>query len=265
MELGLKGKVAIITGGSDGIGKATAIRLGQEGANTVIIARREDVLEKAASEIRGKSKAEIITVVGDVTKKLDIQRTIETAYSKFGRIDILVNNAGRSSANQFENVEDSIWETDLDLKLFAAIRFSRDVIPYMRKIGSGRIINVTAISGKTPGKSSLPTSVTRAAGIALTKAMSKDLAEYNILVNTVCIGVIKSGQQSDGFMNQIKVNKDLTIETYYNQIATNRAVPLGRVGESQEAGDVIAFLASERASYLTGISINIDGGISAST
>ena len=135
----------------------------------------------------------------------------------------------------------------------------------MRKIGSGRIINVTAISGKTPGKSSLPTSVTRAAGIALTKAMSKDLAAYNILVNTVCIGVIKSGQQSDGFTKQIETDKDLTIQEYYNQIAINRAVPLGRVGESEEAGDVIAFLASERASYLTGISINIDGGISATT
>ena len=265
MELDLKGKVAIITGGSDGIGKATAIRLGQEGTNTVIMARRQDVLEKAASEIKEKSKAEVLTVVGDVTKKADIEKTINTAYSKFGRIDILVNNAGRSSANQFENVEDSIWENDINLKLFAAIRFSRNVIPYMRKIGSGRIINVTAISGKTPGKSSLPTSVTRAAGIALTKAMSKDLAAYNILVNTVCIGVIKSGQQSDGFTKQIETDKDLTIQEYYNQIAINRAVPLGRVGESEEAGDVIAFLASERASYLTGISINIDGGISATT
>ena len=265
MELGLKGKVAIITGGSDGIGKATAIRLGQEGTNTVIIARRKDILEKAASEIRSKGTAEVVTVVGDVTNKADIKRTIETAENKFGRIDILINNAGRSSANQFENVEDSIWENDLNLKLFAAIRFSRHVIPYMRKIGSGRIINVTAISGKTPGKSSLPTSVTRAAGIALTKAMSKDLAAYNILVNTVCIGVIKSGQQADGFLNQIKRNKDLTIANYYNQIAINRSVPLGRVGESEEAGDVIAFLASERASYLTGISINIDGGISTTT
>ena len=121
MELDLKGKVAIITGGSDGIGKATAIRLGQEGTNTVIMARRQDVLEKAASEIKEKSKAEVLTVVGDVTKKADIERTINTAFSKFGRIDILVNNAGRSSANQFENVEDSIWENDLNLKLFAAI------------------------------------------------------------------------------------------------------------------------------------------------
>lgn len=166
-------------------------------------------------------------------------------------------------AKPFEAVSDDDWESDFGLKVWGAIRFIRAVIPEMRKVGGGRIINVTNLSGRTPGASSMPTSISRAAGIAITKGLSKDLAKDNILVNTVCIGLIKSGQHERRYARLQPENPNLTMEGLYAEMAKTRGVPLGRVGEAQEAGDVITFLASGRASYLTGIAINIDGGTSA--
>ena len=148
----------------------------------------------------------------------------------------------------------------MDLKLFGAIRFCRLAIPHMREQGGGRIINVTNLGAKAPAAASVPTSVSRAAGIAVTKAMSKEFAQDNILVNTVCIGLIKSGQHESRFERTMSDNPDNTLEGMYESMGSR--VPLGRVGEAAEAGDVIAFLASERASYLTGIAVNIDGGTS---
>jgi len=173
-----------------------------------------------------------------------------------------VNNAGQADARPFESVTDEAWQEDFDLKLWAAIRFARLAIPHMRKVGGGRIINVTNLGAKAPGPSSVPTSVSRAAGVALTKALSKDLAKDGILVNTVCIGLIKSGQHERRYQQLKAQNPNLALEQFYTQLAQRRDVPLGRVGEEEEAGDVIAFLASERASYLTGIAVNIDGGAS---
>jgi 3-oxoacyl-[acyl-carrier protein] reductase len=263
VDLGLADKVAIITGGSDGIGKAAAHRMAEEGARVVIVARRPDVLEAAAKEIEAATKGVVLPVQGDVTEPATISRVVKTTLDHFGRIDILVNNAGVSMAKPFEAVSDDDWESDFGLKVWGAVRFIRAVIPEMRKVGGGRIINVTNLSGRTPGASSMPTSISRAAGIAITKGLSKDLAKDNILVNTVCIGLIKSGQHERRYARQKVDNPSLTLEELYVGLAKARGVPLGRVGEAREAGDVIAFLASERASYLTGVAINIDGGNSA--
>jgi NAD(P)-dependent dehydrogenase (short-subunit alcohol dehydrogenase family) len=202
-------------------------------------------------------------VQGDVTEAATADRVVKTTLDHFGQIDILVNNAGTSMAKPFEAVSDGDWEADFDLKVWGAVRLIRAVIPEMRKVGGGRIINVTNLGGRTPGPSSMPTSISRAAGIAITKGLSKDLAKDNILVNTVCIGLIKSGQNRRGYDRQKAANPHLTIEEFYVERAKARGIPLGRVGEAHEAGDVIAFLASERASYLTGVAINIDGGASA--
>ena len=259
MDLGLKGKVAIVTGGSQGIGRAAAHRLLQEGAKVVICARRKEVLAKASQEMRNQTMGEVLPVEADVTKIADIKRVVEITVRSFGGLNILVNNAGQSAAGSFESISDEAWSADIDLKLLAAVRFSRAAILHMRQAGGGRIINVTNLGGKAPGPASVPTSVTRAAGIALTK----DLAKDNILVNTVCIGLIKSGQQERRYQRMRAQGHNLSLDQYYDRIAKGRNVPLGRVGEAAEAGDVIAFLASERASYLTGTSINIDGGSSA--
>ena len=247
MDMGLEGKVAIITGGSDGIGKAAALSMAKEGANVVIVARRQEVLEQAL----------------DITTEGASQKMIKTALDNFGRVDIIVNNAGASMAKPFENVSHEDWQSDFELKVWAAVRLMQDSIGEMRKVGGGRIINVTNLGGRTPGPASMPTSISRAAGIAITKGLSKDLAKENILVTTVCIGLVKSGQHQRRYDARIKKEPNLTLSTFYDELALARNVPIGRVAEPEEAGDVIAFLASERASYLTGIAVNLDGGASA--
>ena len=258
MELGLRGKVALITGGSEGIGRATAEELAREGARVAICARRPDAVEEAARAIRATTGGEVIGVPADVRRADEIERCVEIVAAQLGTITLLVNNAGTSAAHPFESVDDGAWYGDLDLKLMAAVRTSRLVIPGMRAAGGGRIVNVTNIGAKQPGANSLPTSVSRAAGLALTKALSKELAKDNILVNTVCIGLIKSAQISRAAQSR---HPGLPLDDAFARMG--EPIPLGRVGEAAEAAAVITFLLSEKASYVTGVAINIDGGTSA--
>jgi 3-oxoacyl-[acyl-carrier protein] reductase len=254
MDLGLKGKVAIVTGGTEGIGKATALKLAQEGASVAICARRKELLDRVAAEI-SRTGAQVLAVAADMSRNEDIERFMRAVVDRFGRIDILVNNAGTSSRGRFLEVDDAAWSQDVELKVFGAIRCSRLAIPHMKKQAGGRIINITISSAKQPGAQSMPTSVSRAAGLALTKALSKEFAADNILVNTVCIGKIKSGQHERRYTRD-----GLTPERYYGEMAKD--IPMKRVGEAEEVANVIAFLASDAASYVTGSSINLDGGIS---
>lgn len=257
MDLNLDGRVALITGASEGIGKATALSLAREGCRVGMCARRPDVLEAAAEEVRSATGAEVLAIPTDVTRPEELERAVQIIGGEFGPVYILVNNAGQSAAAPFDAVGDDVWAADLDLKLMAAVRASRLVVPMMREDGGGRIVNVVNIGAKQPGPSSLPTSVSRAAGIALTKAMSKDLARYNILVNAVCIGLIKSAQIERGARRRFP---DLPLDDAWRKMG--EGVPLGRVGEAREAADLITFLCSDRASYITGVAINMDGGSS---
>ncbi len=258
MDLGLVGKVAVITGGSEGIGRATARSLGREGAHVVICARRTDVLEHAAAEIARETGAEIVPISADVSRGKDVERLIGETVGRFGRLDVLVNNAGTSQAREFETVSDEAWQDDLDLKLFGAIRSIRLAIPHLRVAG-GSVINVLNIGAKQPAAASVPTSVSRAAGMALTKALSKELASAQIRVNAVLIGLIKSAQHERRWQAQ----GGPSLSDFYAGMARERAIPLGRVGEAEEVGDLITFLASSRAAYITGVAINADGGASA--
>ncbi|MFJ7824868.1 SDR family NAD(P)-dependent oxidoreductase [Psychrobacillus sp. NPDC096623] len=256
MELGISGKVAIVTGSSKGIGLQTALQLVKEGAKVVLCARGEEDLKEAAAFIKTETGAEVLVVPGDITKEEACQQIVQKTVDHYGHVDILVNNAGTSSANHFESVDTDLWQTDLDLKLFGAIHTSKAAIPYMRKVGGGAIVNVTAVLGKTPPANSLPTTVSRAAGMALTKAMSKDLGKDNIRVNTVCIGLIRSNQIESMWK---KDARELTWEEYSRNVV-GPSIPLNRIGETAEAANVITFLVSDAASYVTGTSINIDGG-----
>ena len=260
MDLGLAGKVAIITGGSEGIGRAAARSLGREGARVVVCARRADVLERAAGQVAEETGAEIVPVAADVSRAPDVERVIRTTADRFGRLDVLVNNAGTSRALRFETVSDEDWQDDLDLKLFGAIRTTRLAIPHLRQAGGGSVINILNIGAKQPAAASVPTSVSRAAGMALTKALSKELAPDNIRVNAVLIGLIKSGQHERRWHAQ---GGGGTLEEFYAAMARDRGIPLGRVGEAEEVGDLVAFLSSARAAYITGVAINADGGTSA--
>jgi 3-oxoacyl-[acyl-carrier protein] reductase len=257
MDLGLQGKVAAITGGSEGIGRATALRFCEEGARVAICARREDVLRKTAREIEAATGGEVLALPADVMHPADCERFMRCTIERFGRLDILVNNAGRSSAMPFEEADDEAWREDLEVKLYGAIRCTRLAIPYMRKQGGGRIINMTAIAGKQPGAHSVPTSVTRAAGINLTKALANEYAADNILVNTICLGCLKSAQWTRRWQAQFS---HMTLDEFYAK--QGESIPLKRLGEAEDVADLVCFLASERARYITGTAINIDGGIS---
>lgn len=254
MDLGLKGKVAVVTGGTEGIGKATALTLAREGAKVAICARRQPLLDAVAAEIT-KAGGEALAISADMSKAADCERFINEVVKRFGGIDILLNNAGTSKRGNFLDLTDDEWSADLELKVFGAVRCSRLAIPHMKKRGGGRIINITISSAKQPGAGSYPTSVSRAAGLAITKALSKEFAADNILVNTICIGKIKSGQ------HERRYTKDgISADEYYGKMSKD--IPLKRAGEAQEVANVIAFLASDAASYVTGTSINLDGGIS---
>jgi len=254
VELGLKGKVAAITGGTEGIGRATALRLAREGAKVAICARGQEKLDNTAAELK-KAGAEVLAVSADMSKAADVERFMKAVIERFGRVDILVNNAGTSARGKFLEIEDKTWSSDIELKVFGAIRCTRLAVPHMKKNGGGSILNITISSAKQPGAESYPTSVSRAAGLALTKALSKEYAADNIRVNTVCIGKIKSGQHERRYTREGKKAED-----YYRE--TSKDIPLGRVGEADEVANVITFLVSDAASYVTGTSVNLDGGIS---
>jgi len=252
LDLGLGGKVAIITGGSEGLGRAAAQRLAAEGARVAICARRPDVLERAAEEIR-KGGGQVLARSVDVSKADQIEKFVGEVMSEWGGVDILLNNAGTSAAASFEAVDDAAWIHDLELKLFSAVRLCRLCIPLMKKRGGGRIINVTNLGAKTPSARGLPTSVSRAAGINLTKSLANEYAADKILVNTICIGLVKSAQW------ERRAEGDL--DAFYKDTA--KRVPIGRMGEAEEFGDLVAFLVSERAAFITGTAINFDGGMAA--
>ncbi|MBE0615770.1 MAG: SDR family oxidoreductase [Burkholderiales bacterium] len=255
MDLELKDKVAIVTGGTQGIGRATALRLAAEGASVVIAARGREGLDAVAAEIRAAG-GKVAAAQADVSRAEDCAKLVSEAVKAFGRLDILVNNAGTSAVGDFESVTDDIWQADFELKLFAAIRLARLAIPHMKQQGGGRIVNITNIGAKQPRAKSMPTTVTRAAGLAFTKALSKEFAPHQILVNTICIGLVRAGQHEK---KAAKAGK--TVEQLYADMA--RDIPLGRVGRAEEVANAIAFLVSGAASFITGSSINLDGGASA--
>jgi 3-oxoacyl-[acyl-carrier protein] reductase len=253
MELGLKGKIAIVTGGSEGMGRAAAERLARSGARVTVCARRKDVLERTAEELRKATGGELLAIAADVSRVADCENVVATTVRQFGGVDILLNNAGTSAAAPFEKVGDEAWQADFELKVMGAIRMSRLVIPHMKQRGGGRIINVTTVGGKAPRAQGLPTSVSRAAGINLTKSLANEYAADRILVNTICIGLVKSAQMA-------RRAKDGDVEAHYREIG--KRVPIGRIAEASEFGDLVAFLVSERAGYITGAAINFDGGMS---
>ena len=263
MDFGLEGKVAVVGGASKGLGRACALGLAREGARVVVCSRSVENLTLAAREIADETGAEVVPVPSDLSTLDGVQSLINQTVEQMGGLDIIVNNSGGPPAGTAEGADEEAWAQAIQMSLLFFARMSREAVPLMRERGGGRIINVTNLGGRTPGPASMPTSISRAAGIAITKGLSKDLAKENILVTTVCIGLVKSGQHQRRYDARLEKEPSLSLETFYDELAQARSVPIGRVAEPEEAGDVIAFLASERASYLTGIAVNLDGGASA--
>ena len=258
MEVRLDGKVALITGGSLGLGRAMAIRFAEAGASVGITARGEEALASTAAEIRKMSGSNrVATFACDVSNSASLEEMHKSITSELGAIDILVNNAGTSQRGPFLGVSDELWQNDLNLKLFAAIRLTRLSIPSMKEKKWGRIINVLNIGAKAPPAEGAPTAVSRAAGMALTKALAGEFAKDNILVNALLVGLIDSNQH---LIRHQSSNSTGSYESFLEDMATSQNIPLGRVGKAEEFADVACFMASDRASYLSGTALNVDGG-----
>jgi 3-oxoacyl-[acyl-carrier protein] reductase len=254
MNITLTGRSAIITGGSKGIGLAMAHRFAASGADVAIVARGREALDQAVKEIGKSTKARVIAVQGDVARAADVQRVYNDVMKAFGKIDIVVNNAGESRAEPFEQLTDEILQVDLDQKLFAALRLTRLVWPQMKERRWGRIINVLNIGAKAARPASMPTSLSRAAGMALTKVLSNEGAPFNVLVNALLVGFIESDQWV-----RRAAGLGVDYQTYLNERA-GKEVPLGRAGKAEEFANLACFLVSDAGSYITGTAINVDGG-----
>jgi NAD(P)-dependent dehydrogenase (short-subunit alcohol dehydrogenase family) len=254
MNVTMKDRVAVITGGSKGIGLACARRFAESGARVAIVARGAEDLAAARAALP-KDGLEVRDYVCDVSTAAEIAKAHEKIVADFGKIDILMNNAGTSRTMAFESITDEVWQQDLDLKLFAAIRFSRLVWGGMKQRKWGRIINVLNTYAKAPAPGSAPTSVSRAAGMALTKVMAGEGAEHNILVNAMLVGLIVSDQW-------VKKHAATAPGTDFDAFTKTLAkgVPLGRMGTAEEFANLACFLASDQGSYITGTATNVDGG-----
>ena len=257
MEARLDGRTALITGGSRGLGRAMAMEFAKSGADVGIIARRPDVVAQTVAEIKAVSKGKAFGYAGDIAKADDIKRIFDQAVKDMGRVDIVVNNAGTAMAKPFETISDEDWQADLELKLFGAIRMIRLALPGMKLRRWGRIINIVNTGGKTPRANSAPTTVTRAAGIALTKVLAGECAPHNILVNALCTGLIITDQTER--ITQMRA-PGLPLDEAIVELG--KTVPLGRLGTAEEYANVACFLCSDANGYVTGTAINIDGGAS---
>jgi NAD(P)-dependent dehydrogenase (short-subunit alcohol dehydrogenase family) len=255
VDLELKGKSILITGGTDGLGLALATRLAAEGAAVAVCGRDEERLRGAEAGITAAG-GDVLAQRADVAQAADLEAFVEAAVARWGRIDGIVHNAGRASAGALETIDDETWESDVQLKVMAAVRLTRLALPHLRA-SHGAVLFTLAVSAKAPGASSEPSSVTRAAGMALMKALSKELAPDGIRANAVLIGFIESGQWV-----RIAERSGMSLEEFYDRFAGDAAIPLGRFGRAEEFADLACYLLSARASYLTGTAINLDGGLS---
>ncbi len=256
MDLELGDKVVVVTGGSSGLGAALVLALVAEGARVAFCARNAQEVQALVDEIAASGR-EVLGVPVDVTETGDLERFVATVIKRWGRIDALVNNAGSSSAVRFDEQTEATWDDDLDLKLRAAIRLIRLVLPHLRAAGGGNILNILNILARAPDAESTPTSVSRAAGLALTKALSKELGPELIRVNAILIGWVRSGQ-----WERWAAAEGIAVDDLYARLGSGRGIPLGRVGRAEEFADLGAFLLSARSSYITGVAINFDGGAS---
>ena len=257
MDTSLNGKTALITGGSLGLGLAMAKSFYSEGAKVAIIARRQEPIDEAVEDILKLSGGgSILGLSCDVTDADSVSSMHSQITNELGDIDILVNNAGQAAGKPFHLITDEEWQADLDLKLMAAIRLSRLVWSGMEAKKWGRIINLLNVFAKTPDANTAPTSISRAAGMALTKVLSAEGAPNNILVNALLIGSIKSDQIVRRYNN---LNPEETFDEFVAKAGSR--LPMGRMGEAEECANTALFLASNASSYLTGCAINMDGGL----
>ena len=254
MDLGLKGKTALVTAASKGIGKACALGFAAEGAHVAICARTEADVMAAAEDIRAKTGAEVLALKADVTRADDVQALLAKTLERFGGIDALVANCGGPPRGGLEEMTDEQWHQAFDVSVLSTVRLIRGVVPSMRARRWGRIVTVQSVSVKQPVDGLLLSNAVRPGVAGLVKTLSPELGRDNITINVLCPGPI----MTDRFLGGAR-QSGMPVDDYVKRTATT--IPLGRVGTPEEFANVAVFLASERASYVTGVALQVDGGV----
>jgi len=257
MDLGLSGKIAIVGASSKGIGKAIAIGLAKEGTRVTICARGGEALQQTKKEIDALG-GEVLAVKTDVTKYDQVQNLVRQTLETFGKPQILLNNAGGPPAGTFQDFDIDAWRQAVDLNLMSTIFMTREVLPHMIEAQWGRIINLTSTSVKQPFDGLILSNTVRAGVIGLTKSLSNELGPYGITVNSVAPGFILTDRLRD-IAKRRAAEANISLEKQFEKL-TER-VPLGRVGQPEEFANLVVFLASERASFITGVTVQADGGL----
>ena len=259
MELGLTGRRAIVTGGSKGLGQGIAAELLVEGAAVAICSRHADELEEAAAELRKVAAAgqQLLALPCDVTDPAQVTDFVAAATTTLGGLDILVNNAGGARPGRFATLTDEDWHDDIEVKLFSQIRCIRAALPHLRASAAPRVININALYARYPDPAFLASSVNRASCLNLSKALSIELGAEAILVNSVNVGFVETPQWQNIHNRRAP---EMPAGEFFGQLA-KAEVPLGRFGQPDEVAGLVAFLASDRASYIAGASIDVGGGM----
>ncbi len=257
MDLGLKGKTALVAAASKGLGRAVADELAREGANLVICARTVRPLEKARQAIFDETGVEVVAVPADLSEPADIDRLIAAAKAEFGRVDILVTNTGGPPSGPFESHSREAWSEAVRQNLYSVLNLTREVLPAMREADWGRIINITSVAVKQPVDGLILSNAVRAAVTGFAKTLANEEAHFGITVNNVMPGYTKT-ERLEELAAQAADRSGLLPEEAY--AAWEGQIPMGRIGTPAEFAAMVTFLASERASYITGVSIPVDGG-----
>jgi 3-oxoacyl-[acyl-carrier protein] reductase len=257
VDLGIRDKVALVAAASKGLGKAAAMALAAEGARVVIAARGADLLRQTAAEIAAATGASVTGVAADVSVAADTQRLFEAACDTYGQVDILVNNAGGPRPGVFTDMSDEDWLQAVELNLLSTIRLTRLVLPGMRARRWGRIVNITSISVKQPIPNLILSNGVRAGVVGMAKTLADQVAAEGITVNNVCPGYMLTDRVRDLSRSQAEAEGVAVEEVLQRSLVD---IPAGRLGQPEELAALIAFLASEPAAYITGATIQVDGG-----
>ena len=258
MDLGIKGRSALVTGGSRGIGRETARQLLEEGVRVTICGRNAETLERTRAELAQATGGEVHAIIADMTKEADIARLVEGAKQRFGKVDILVNNAGQMYSGRFAVMTDAGLKEQFETKIFGSLRAIRLVHPMMKAQRWGRIVNLIGGAGKEPDPYMFGSGITNSGLLNVTKSLSTEFGEDNVLVNAVCPGWVDTNlwqRNAQGLAAELGAQSE---EEARRRAARKNS--LNRFGRPEELANAIVFLCSERASYITGVSLNLDGG-----